>query len=128
MTMTMLLSRDLIGTFRTPMRFTRGHLILLFVATLDILLTFWILALDGREANPIARHVIERWSLGGAVIFKFSLTLFVMLICEYIANHRDRTARRLMFAAITISSTAPCYAIFLLWWHAHVLGNSLLPA
>lgn len=126
--MTIMLSRELAGPLRSPMRMPRSHVALLAAATMDILITWWILSLGGSEANPIARHVIEHWSLAGTILFKFSLTLFVMLVCEYIAEHQDRTARRLMTAAIAISSSAPCYGIFLLWWHARVLGNSLIPA
>jgi hypothetical protein len=119
--------RFITAMFHTPLRFSAGHFLLIFVATLDILITWWILALDGRELNPLAAAVIDRYALAGAVVFKFGLTALVILICEVIAARRDQTARRFLTAAVLISATAPAYGAGLLWWHARVLGLPLLP-
>ena len=52
----------------------------LLFSSVDIILTWHILRKGGLEVNPLARVVIEHWDLAGAIAFKFSLVLFVVVI------------------------------------------------
>ena len=62
-----------------PMRYQDGYVWFLLFASLDIILTWYILRKGGTEVNPLAKLVIERWDLAGAIAFKFSIVLFVVV-------------------------------------------------
>lgn len=81
------------------------------------MLTWVILSVGGSEANPIARLVIDAWGLPGAIAFKFSLTLAVIIICETIGRQRERLGRTIMNIAIGVSVTPVLYSILLLAFH-----------
>lgn len=74
------------------------------VAALDVMLTATILHLGGREANAIAEWIIHRFGLVGMVIYKFGLTIFVVLICETIARRDEKSARTLAYGAVAMSA------------------------
>lgn len=88
-----------------------------FVSSLDIVLTWLVLQLGGREVNPLAAAVIAHWGLGGAIAFKFSLMLMVIVLCEVIGRNRDATARRLAWWSVGVSAAAPAYTLALLGYH-----------
>lgn len=73
------------------------------VASLDIMLTWIILQMGGREANVIAARVIEAAGLPGMTAFKFASVIVVVGICEYIGRRRAETGRRLAGCAVCIS-------------------------
>ncbi|MHC5025501.1 MAG: DUF5658 family protein [Planctomycetota bacterium] len=101
------------------MLFPNGYVWFVFVSSLDIMMTWAILTKrNGVEVNPVARMVIEEWGLTGAIVFKFSLMLFVILICEIVGRARYATGRRLVIAAVGISSFPPAWSLLLLTWHA----------
>lgn len=113
--------------WRGHLRFGTGHTLFLTVATLDILLTAWVLSIGGREVNPVAAAVIATWGMGGIISFKFALTMFVITITEYVAMTHEHVARRLVFAAVVISGIPPLYSAGLLT-AAHLLyGMPVLP-
>lgn len=85
------------------MRFQNLYLWLVFLASLDIILTRFILFFSGVELNPIAIWVMEKGGIVGLSIFKFSAVVFVILVCEFIARVRPRTARRLAIICVVIS-------------------------
>ena len=64
------------------------------LAALDIVLTWVILQLGGRELNWLADWIIERYHLRGVVVFKFLLLLFVVLVCELAGRRNRRTGLR----------------------------------
>lgn len=86
-------------------------------SSMDVMLTWVILSVGGSEANPIARLVIDAWGLPGAIAFKFSLTLAVIIICETIGRQRERLGRTIMNIAIGVSVTPVLYSILLLAFH-----------
>ena len=65
----------------------------------------------------VAAAVIELWGLGGAILFKFGLTLFVIMMCEIIGRHDDRRGKWLARFAVIISATPVVYSILLLMNH-----------
>ena len=69
------------------MRYQDGYVWFLLFASLDIILTWYILRKGGTEVNPLAKLVIERWDLAGAIAFKFSIVLFVVVTCEIVGRH-----------------------------------------
>ena len=81
-----------------------------FVAALDIMLTWIILHSDGSEVNLLADWIIRRWDLPGTVIFKFSCALLVVLICEFIGRVRPRLGRRLAQWAIALTAVPVVWA------------------
>ena len=99
------------------MRYQEQYVWLIFVSSLDIMLTWQILRSGGEEVNPVARLVIDGWGLGGAVVFKFALMLFVIISCEVIGRQKDRLARRLIYFAIAISAFPPVWSIGLMLMH-----------
>lgn len=100
-----------------PMRYQEPYVWFAFVSSLDIMLTWAILNRGGSEVNPIAKIVIDRWDLGGAVAFKFSLMLFVILVCEWIGRQRDSAGRRLICLAIVVSALPVAWSVVLLAGH-----------
>jgi hypothetical protein len=107
------------------MRYQEQYVWLIFVSSLDIMLTWQILRSGGEEVNPVARLVIEGWGLGGAVLFKFALMLFVIISCEVIGRQKDRLARNLIYFAIAVSAFPPVWSFILMFMEglAPVSGN-----
>src|SRR5687767_11346014 len=68
------------------MRYPSDYVWFIFFSSLDIMLTWAILSRGGSEVNPIADEVIDIWGLPGAIIFKFSLTVLVIIVCEVVAR------------------------------------------
>ena len=66
-----------------------------FVAALDIILTWTILGLGGREVNALADAVIRYRGLPGLILYKFSLTIFVIVMCEFIGRRKPATGKAL---------------------------------
>lgn len=102
------------------MLFQNEYVWFVFLASMDILLTWAILGAEGNEVNPIAEIVIMQWGLPGAILFKFGLTLFVIIVCEYVGRRRFRTALTLARAAIVVSAVPVVYSLALLSWHIFV--------
>ena len=96
-------------------RYPNAYVWFVFLASLDILLTYMILhpilfAADptmtesrGAEENSLANWVIETWDVPGMVVFKFLLVIFVVLLCEIIGRQREDTGRRLAEWAVAIT-------------------------
>lgn len=100
-----------------PVMYPNAYTWFVFVSAMDIMLTWVILWQGGAEVNPVARIVIERWGLNGAIVFKFALAIFVIGICEYIGRRRGSTGRRLAVAAVAISAIPVAYSLLLLAAH-----------
>ncbi len=82
-----------------------------FLAALDIMLTWLILQMGGREENALAKWIIAHGGLVGAVLFKFGTVVFVVLICEYIGRRRAGTGRRVAEWAIALTAIPVVVAI-----------------
>jgi hypothetical protein len=99
------------------MRFQEHYIWLIFVGSLDIMLTWVILRNGGEEVNPVARLVIDMWGLNGAIAFKFALMLFVIVSCEVIARVRPVTATLLIWFGVLVSAFPPVWSVVLLVYH-----------
>jgi hypothetical protein len=100
---------------RWAVRYPNAYAWFVFLAALDIMLTYLILhpvlfASDatmtesrGTEENVVAGWVIEQWDVPGMVGFKFALVIVVIILCEVIGRHRDSTGRRLAEWAVAVT-------------------------
>ena len=104
------------------MAFQELYIWLIFVSSLDIMLTWVILRNGGEEVNPVANIVIGAWGLNGAILFKFALVLFVIVACEAISRVRPRTAHLLIWFGVLISAFPPVWSIVLLIRYGSELG------
>lgn len=112
------LPRDPLGFARSPeMHFQNAYVWLVFVSSLDIMLTWKILDRGGLEVNPVAKLVIDAWGMHGAIAFKFALMLWVIVVCEILARLRLRAGRFLAYTAVAISASPVAWSLFLLAWH-----------
>jgi len=100
-----------------PVRYPNAYVWFVFFSALDIMLTWAILKRGGQEVNPLAHQVISAWGLNGAIIFKFSLTIMVVLVCEFTARQRERLARALAMLAMIVSGVPVFYSLGLLMIH-----------
>ncbi|MEE2681175.1 MAG: DUF5658 family protein [Planctomycetota bacterium] len=96
------------------MRYQNSYALFVFVSCLDIILTWVILYRGGVEVNPVAKLVIDAWGLPGAIIFKLSLMLFVIIACEIVGRTSDLKGRVLALVAILISSFPVFWSLTLL--------------
>jgi len=100
------------------LRFQEEYVWLLFLASMDVMLTWYILEKkNGEEVNPIARVVIEAWGLWGAIAFKFSLVLFVIIACEWVVRRSIRSAVFLVWVSLVLSVSPVLYSGILLAYH-----------
>jgi hypothetical protein len=106
-----------------PVRYPNSYVWFVFFSALDVMLTWKILLQGGTEVNPIADVVIQGWGLAGAILFKFSLTVFVILICEVVGRKRDRLGRTLAGVAVALSAIPVVYSLSLLVYHYLIVGT-----
>lgn len=82
-----------------PMVFGGVYVWLVFASALDILMTWSVLYFGGREVNRIAELVIHAHGLPGMILYKFSLVILAVILCEEVARRRidrGRTLARLI--------------------------------
>ena len=94
-----------------PVAFPEQYTWLVLVSGMDLMLTWLILQLGGREVNPVAEWVLHTAGHGGLVVFKFAVVIFVILVCEFIARRQRRTARELAWVAVIISAAPVVVAL-----------------
>jgi hypothetical protein len=94
--------------------FPNGYVWFVFLSALDIMLTWVILHVGGREANTLADAIIRHHGLPGLVIFKFLLVIVVILICEHVGRTRYESARVLLSVGIMITCLPVVLALLLL--------------
>ncbi len=96
--------REAVSRWRAAAAFPDQYAWLVFVSAMDLMLTWLILQLGGREVNPVADWILAAAGHGGLVVFKFAVVVFVILVCEFIARRQWRTARELAWVAVIISA------------------------
>lgn len=74
------------------------------LASLDIMLTWVILALGGREVNVLADWIIRLGKLPGVVIFKFACVMTLIAICEVVGRVRPVLGRPLALWAVAMTA------------------------
>ncbi len=85
------------------MLYQRAYLWLVLASAMDILITWAILFLGGREVNGVADAVIAFNGKWGVVLFKFAIVTLVIMICEHVGRKQPATGHRLAWAAVAIS-------------------------
>ena len=86
------------------LRYPNAYVWFVFVSALDLMLTWVILHLGGREVNWIADAVIYTHDLWGLVGFKFAIVALVVILCEEVGRRNDRSGRPLARWAIAIAA------------------------
>lgn len=87
----------------TPVRYPNLYAWLVLLSALDVMLTWVILHLGGREANGAAALIIGRFGLPGMVIFKFGLVAFVIALCEAVGKRNPAAGERLAVWAVALT-------------------------
>src|SRR4051794_9296945 len=81
-------------------RYPSEYTWLVFIASLDLMLTWVILHRGGQELNSLADTIIDRYGLWGLSAFKFGVIAFIICLCEFIGRRKPGTGRFLAVAAI----------------------------
>ena len=102
---------------RHPARYPDLYVWLVFVSTMDVMLTYVVLQFGGREANPVALTILQRFGLPGMVAFKMAIVAFAIGLAEVIGRRDDGMGRRFVCYAIAISALPVILAFSLLWQH-----------
>ncbi len=88
---------------RSHVLFPGPYVWCVFFASMDIMVTWIVLHMGGREVNSLAALVIERHGLPGIVIFKFALIMLVIGICEFVGRRKQPTGKRLAIWAVALN-------------------------
>jgi len=96
------------------MRYPAPYTWLVFLAAMDIMLTWIVLYTGGREVNALAAWVIQNAGLPGMVLYKFALVILIVVICEIIASRKEPTARKLAEWAVAITAIPVVITLVLL--------------
>jgi hypothetical protein len=102
---------------KTHVIFPNGYVWFVFISTLDLLLTWIVLYLGGREANTVANEILNRFGLPGLIVFKFALVVIVVMICEFVGRRREESARLLLSVGIMITCLPVVLAMILIAFH-----------
>ena len=98
-------TRRRIGWFSVPkMLYRTAYKWFVLISAADIVLTWFILLLGGKEVNALADAVIAYAGLKGILTYKFCLVILVVIICEIVGRRRPRLGRNLARAAIVITA------------------------
>lgn len=97
------------------LRYPNAYTWLLLMSAMDVMLTWIILHLEGREVNPVANWVLSRWALNGIIFYKFALILTFIGICEVVGSMRDSTGRTLSRVSVMIAMIPVVWSLFLLF-------------
>ena len=84
-------------------RYPQAYVWFIFVSAMDLMMTWIVLYFGGQEVNVLADYILDRWALTGMVVYKFSLVVFVIFLCEVIGHYRPRLGRRLSIFAVFIT-------------------------
>ncbi|MEM9882013.1 MAG: DUF5658 family protein [Planctomycetota bacterium] len=105
-------------TVNRSLKFPWLYTAIIAAGTLDVLLTGILLALGGREINPLAAAILEHYGFAGMVVFKYLIVGLVILMCDFVADRDWRKARVLAIALIGIKASPVIWSSGLLIWVA----------
>lgn len=97
-----------------PMLFPNAYVWLLLFSALDIMLTWVILHMEGREVNPIAERIIDDYGLNGMIVYKFALITLFIVICETVGKLRLSTGKILSRVGVLIALFPVAWSLLLL--------------
>lgn len=86
-----------------PILYPKTYALFLTVAALDVLCTWLVLSLGGREVNYLANLFLQQWDVHGLLVLKFAVCAMVLFICEFVGRRKPSTAVRLVSAAIVLN-------------------------
>ncbi|MBX3389915.1 MAG: hypothetical protein KF691_10730 [Phycisphaeraceae bacterium] len=86
-----------------PILYPKTYAVFLLVAAMDVICTWIVLSLGGREINALANMFLQRWDVHGLLALKFGVCVMVLLTCEFIGRRKPMTAARLVMAAIVLN-------------------------
>lgn len=89
------------------------YLWLVLLSSLDIFLTWIILHLGGREANPIANHILSLHPKA-LIAYKFAIVVFLIVLSEVLATRSHRAGKLLLQAACGLTCLPIVFAMRLL--------------
>ena len=98
-----------------PMRYPRPYSWFVVVSVLDILFTWTVILLGGKEVNAIADMVISYAGGKGIIIYKFCLVVLVIVLCEVIGRRRDKIAKRLAEWSVAVTAIPVVLSIYQLF-------------
>ena len=101
------------ASFSTPL-YPNTYVWFVLASALDVMLTSVILHLGGGEANGVARWVIERYDIVGMSIFKFTLVILVILICQWVGLRNRAKGRRLAEWAVALTFVPVVFSLVLI--------------
>lgn len=96
------------------LRYPNLYVWLVFISAMDIIMTWVVLWHGGYEANLLALAVLMRFGLTGMVLFKLSLVMLFVVICEAVGRRSVSAGRKLATAGVAISSLPVALAFLLL--------------
>ncbi|HEV2296038.1 MAG TPA: DUF5658 family protein [Tepidisphaeraceae bacterium] len=99
---------------RSPVLYENHYIWFVLVSALDVMFTWIVLHAGGREANAIAAAVLNRFGLGGMVVFKFALVILVIVLCETVGRRNRDAGRRLATWAVGLTCVPLVIAVLLL--------------
>jgi len=86
------------------LQFQKHHVALVVLSTLDVMLTWTILAMGGMEVNAVAARVIETFGHMGMTAYKFLIVAFVIALIEIVGRRRLSTGHKLADVCVAIAS------------------------
>ena len=87
---------------------------LLAMSVLDVLITYTILRLGGREANLLAAWVLQQADIAGMVVYKFVIIAGVVMLCELVGRQAFQTGRKLAVVLVLLSTVPVAWGGFLI--------------
>ena len=100
---------------RRDVLYPNTYLWLVFVSSMDIMMTWVVLHFGGYEANGLAALALQNHGLPGLVAFKFAFVTLVIVICETVGRRRRATGHKLAAAAVAIT----CFPVILAFLLIH---------
>lgn len=85
-------------------------------SALDLIVTYILLShpvVRFVESNPVALFFLNHWGIKGLLGFKLAVVTFVVVLCQIIAHHNKRLARRVLFAGTAIVAGVVVYSVLL---------------
>ena len=96
------------------MRYPNEYVWLVFISAMDLIMTWIILKrYGGYEANQVADFVITRFGSTGLVLFKFTIVMFVIIVCEIVGRQNESRGRWLARVGVGISALPLGVSLFI---------------
>ncbi len=97
------MQKPIVGPSSSQVLFPGAYVWCVFFASLDIMVTWIVLHMGGREANGLAAFLIHRLGLWGIVVFKFVVIMSVIAICEFVGRRKHPVGKRLAEWAVALN-------------------------